>query len=215
MSLSEAWHTTFEPSGDLLTNGALGVWRWPVQVSNDRNEFQSGPPRQLPLPGGRSQIANDRSGEIVALANRSEAYVLTPDRQFRAAPSTTAAASRSARTANGWRPALKARGVRVWRIRDGTKAKKLPIDYGTGVLFSPDAKWLLTQTSPCRLWAVGTWEEARQISGTGHCFSPQGCQLLVQDADMGLRLVETETGRTLARLESPDASRRGLRHLQP
>ena len=62
----------------------------------------------------------------------------------------------------------------------------------------------MTSTSPCRLWAVGTWREARQIGGDGLCFSPDGRLVVVQDASKVIRLVETETGRTLARLESPD-----------
>jgi tetratricopeptide (TPR) repeat protein len=62
----------------------------------------------------------------------------------------------------------------------------------------------MTHNPPCRLWEVGTWRERRLIGGLGHCFSPDGRQLVVQDASRVLRLVETQTGRTLARLESPD-----------
>jgi hypothetical protein len=71
-------------------------------------------------------------------------------------------------------------------------------------VFSPDGKWLMTKCAPCRLWAVGTWHEPRQIGGDGHCFSADGHFLVVQDASKVLRLVEPETGRTIARLESPD-----------
>ena len=70
--------------------------------------------------------------------------------------------------------------------------------------FSPDGKWLMTGSPPCRLWEVGTWREQRQIGGVGGCFSPDGRLMVVQDASRVIRLVETETGRTLARLESPD-----------
>jgi tetratricopeptide (TPR) repeat protein len=62
----------------------------------------------------------------------------------------------------------------------------------------------MTTAPPCRLWEVGTWREARHISGGGACFSPDGRLVAVQDASRMFRLVETETGRTLARLESPD-----------
>jgi hypothetical protein len=62
----------------------------------------------------------------------------------------------------------------------------------------------MTKAAPCRLWEVGTWSEAQQIGGAGKCFSPDGHLVAVQDANRAIRLVETETGRTLGRLESPD-----------
>jgi WD40 repeat protein len=42
------------------------------------------------------------------------------------------------------------------------------------------------------------------IGGVGHAFSSDGRMLMVQDDDLSIRLVETETGRKLARLSSPD-----------
>src|SRR5579885_890309 len=62
----------------------------------------------------------------------------------------------------------------------------------------------MTCYPPCRLWEVGTWREAGRIGGESLGFSPDGRLVIVKDASKALRLVETETGRTLARLESPD-----------
>ena len=95
-------------------------------------------------------------------------------------------------------------GVTIWRLPDGARATKLPIEGGTGAFFSPDGKWLMTSQASCRLWEVGTWRELRQIEGGFRCFSPDGRLAIVQDTGKVLRLVEIETGRTLARLESPD-----------
>ena len=46
---------------------------------------------------------------------------------------------------------------------------------------------------------------AREVEGTGLCFSPDGRLLMVVDGNKVLRLVEVETGRVLARFESPDS----------
>ena len=64
----------------------------------------------------------------------------------------------------------------------------------------------MTAAAPCRLWEVGTWRDPRQIGDTAGCFSPDGRLMVVQEASRLIRLVETESGRTLARLESPDQS---------
>jgi hypothetical protein len=82
-----------------------------------------------------------------------------------------------------------------WLVAD------LPLAGGTGVSFSPDGKWLMSAGG--RLWEVGTWREAQPILG-GSCFSPDGQLIVAVDAKHVFGLVETEMGRTLARLESPD-----------
>ena len=95
------------------------------------------------------------------------------------------------------------------RTRDLFKVAELPINHGTRVEFSPDGKWLMTLDPSCRLWEVGTWRMAKQISAQGCCFSPDGSLIVVNDANDVLHLVETQSCRTLARLESPDSSQTG------
>jgi serine/threonine protein kinase/WD40 repeat protein len=201
-----AWHLRFEPSGDLLTSGSLGVRRWPIRLDRDRGECRIGPPRQLPLPPGTCGIAEDRSGRIVALADHDLVFVATPERTIPVGPlddcREVAISPDGEWLATGTHNGI---GAQVWRVRDAAKVKDLPIDYGSAVLFSPDGKWLMTSNAPCRLWEVGTWREAPlKIGGEGKCFSPDGRLVVVQDASRIIRLVETETGRTLAQLESPD-----------
>ena len=200
-----AWQLMFEASGDLLTSGSIGVWRWPIQLDLGRGEFRIGPPRQLPLPGGLCEIAEDRSGRIVALADHGFAYVVTPERTLHVGPLDDC---RYRRRQPGRRMAGDRQSCSAVR-RSGASAmpRRWPSCRSrdrTGVLFSPDGKWLMTMSPPCRLWDVGTWSEARQIGGTGLCFSPDGRLVVVRTRAGILRLVETETGRTLARLESPD-----------
>ncbi len=209
LAIGYAWHVKFEASGDLLTSDPIGgVRRWPVQLDLDRGAFRIGPPRQLPLPAGDCGIAEDRLGQLVALADHDFAFVATPERTTHLGPlddcRNIAVSPDGEWLATGSHVATK--GAQVWRIRDAIKVAELPIDYGTRVVFSPDGKWLMTTTAPCRLWTVGTWRLARQIGGEGRCFSPDGRLVVVQEATKLIRMVEIDTDRTIARLESPDLS---------
>ena len=207
LPIGEVRHLMFESSGDLLTSGAAGVLRWPIRLDPDRNEFRIGPPQHLPLPAAFDGIAEDHSGRNVALAGYTTCFVLTPQGPFQVGPLDdcryVAISPDGQWLATG---SHGKNGFQVWRLRDGSAEQVAhPVTEGMGgVRFSPDGKWLMTWNSPCRLWEVGTWREARRIGGIGLCFAPDGRSLVVQDANKVIRLVETETGRTLARFESPD-----------
>ncbi len=205
LSIGDARHSLFEESGDLLTTGSLGVSRWPVQVDQDRGVVRLGPPSRLALPPGDCQIAEDRQGRIVAAALYNQVQVLTPHRKLTVGPLDDV--RYLAVSPDGeWlaTSSHSAGGVQLWRTSDGTEEFRLPIEVAQQVRFSPDGQRLLTTLSPCRLWAVGTWREARQVGGNGLCFSEDSRLLAVQDASKIIRLVETATGRDIARLESPD-----------
>ena len=158
---------------------------------------------------GNAEIAADDSGRIVAKANHNYAYVTTPDGTKRVGPlddcRTVAVSPDGKWLATGTH--MTSHGAQVWRIADLAKVAEFPIDRGTAVVFSPDGKWLMTTSAPCQLWEVGTWRKANQVGDGGGCFSPDGRLMTVQGANRLIRLVETETGRTLARLESPDLCR--------
>ncbi len=200
-----AWSTRFEPSGDLLTSGDLGVWRWPVTLDTDRNELRVGPPARLPLPASHGGIDEDRSGRVVALAGHTYAYVLTPERSFKVGPLDDCRGV-SLSPDGQWLAtnSFAASGVRVWRIQDGKEVPDLQIVEPGDAVFSPDGNWLAGPNG--RRWEVGTWREGQKGGGSGHCFSPDGRMVVVTDADKVQRLIEADTGRTLARLESPDQS---------
>ncbi len=198
-------HILFEASGDLIASGPGGVRQWPVRLDPERGEFRIGPPGQSWGPGTDSGIAADRSGRIVARADRGYASVATPERTITVGPLKdcryVAVSPDGEWLATGNHETT---GAQVWRIRDGSHVRDLRVDGITRVAFSPDGKWLMTSPSPCRLWAVGTWEE-RQIGGQGRCFSPDGRLTVVTDADKAILLLKTDSGRRVARLESPDS----------
>jgi WD40 repeat protein/tetratricopeptide (TPR) repeat protein len=206
LPIGSAAHVLFEESGDLLTSGSIGMWRWPSRLDPDRREFRIGPPSRLRFfPRGDSGIAEDRSGRILALANHGVAHVLTPERAFDIGPlddcRSVVVSPDGEWLATG---SHGQGGAQVWQVRDGAPLAKLAIEGSVELLVSPDGRWLMSRAPPCRIWEPGTWRERRQIGGHGHCFSPDGRLLAVQDARRVIRLVEVETGRTLARLESPE-----------
>jgi WD40 repeat protein len=205
-----AWHLRFEPSGDLLTSGSLGVQRWPIQLDLDRGVFRIGPPRPLPLPPGDCAIAEDRSGRIVALADRDFAFVATPEGAIPIGPLDDCRGV-SVSPDGQWLSTYTQQSVggQVWRLRDAAKVMDQPLNGGP---FSPDGKWLMTGGG--RLWEVGTWREVRTIPG-GRWFSADSRLVVTVDSNGVLGLVETETGRTLARLESPDLCAVGWVTLSP
>jgi serine/threonine protein kinase/WD40 repeat protein/tetratricopeptide (TPR) repeat protein len=195
----------FEASGSLLTSGLMGVQRWRVDLNTGRGTCRIGPPAPLALPAGTEDLDEDQSGRIVALAYHDRTFVSTPERAFELGPLDdvrgVAVSPDGQWLATGSHSGV---GVQIWRVRDSTLVTNLAISEIGRVAFSPDGKWLMTKERPCRLWPVGTWRQARRIGGYGRCFSPDGRMLVVEDANHVIRLVEAATGRTLARLESPD-----------
>jgi WD40 repeat protein/Flp pilus assembly protein TadD len=205
LPIENAWHLMFEPSGDLLTSGTLGVWRWPIRLDSGRLDVRVGPPRQLPLPDGAGGIAEDETGQVIAKANFGEAHVLTPSRAFLVGPHDDCR-SVTISPDGQWLAtgSHSSHGAQVWSMRDASSVAHLTVEGMCRVLFSPDGKRLMTMNPPCRLWNVGTWSEALRIGGTGLCFSPDARLLAVQDANRSIRLADPATGRTLARLEGPE-----------
>jgi WD40 repeat protein len=208
------WGSLFEPAGDLITFGAIGVQRWPIRLHAGRGELKIGPPRRLPLPESACGLARDRSGRIVAAADHTHAYVAAPGRTFRVGPLDDCRYVAVSPDGRWLATGSHVRGVQVWRIdeaikdpaKEATKVADLPTEHGTPVGFTPDGKWLVAGNvagNP-RLRRVGTWREEAEDTGRIGCFSPDGRITAIAEPTRIIRLVEFATGRTLARLESPD-----------
>jgi serine/threonine protein kinase/WD40 repeat protein/tetratricopeptide (TPR) repeat protein len=205
LPIGVARHSIFEPSGDLLSSGEIGVWRWPIRAEPQRGELHIGPPHRLPLPPGDGSIDEDHGGQVVVLADYQLTHVITPERTFDIGPllnfRSVAVSPDGKYLAIGGHTGG---AIQIYRTRDATRVSGLAVEGRGGIVFSPDGKWLMTQESPCKLWEVETWREARQIDGWGCCFSADGRLLAVQDTNKSILLVHTETGRVLAHLDSPD-----------
>jgi WD40 repeat protein len=101
--------------------------------------------------------------------------------------------------------------MRIWEAYSGKPVKDLPAGVHGIVRFSPDGKWLLTTGGGCRLWRVGTWQEGPILGAPATnpwgAFSADSRLLALGDVPGTIRLIETDTGKEIARLTAPEQGR--------
>jgi signal transduction histidine kinase len=104
----------------------------------------------------------------------------------------------------------KGRGTFVWETATGAKAHDLGPDGGI-VSFSPDNRWLLVGAAHAyALWDTQSWQRlwqlerhtAGELVGAG-VFSPDASLIAICPDVNQLQLIETGSGRVLARLTAP------------
>jgi serine/threonine protein kinase/WD40 repeat protein/tetratricopeptide (TPR) repeat protein len=217
LPIGMAWHSAFEPSGDLITNGSAGVLRWPVRDDPTSGELRIGPPGSLLSTGTNCSIAFDGSGQGIAVAGQRDVRVVLGDRTITIGPLddcrgvSLSPDGRWLATGNH-----QVGGVTIWSLPDGVKEFKLSIEGNGNGYFSPDGKWLVSKSQgSTRIWEVGTWREVGKVEGSFHGFSPDGRLAILIDSSHILRLIEVETGRLLARIERPDSQPLGFLTFSP
>ena len=94
--------------------------------------------------------------------------------------------------------------VKLWEAQSGKFVRQIQREAGV-LHFSPDGKWLAGADAGYLL-AAETWERGPRIGSCGS-FAPSG-ELMAIYTGIGIALVESKTGRELARLDDPygDAS---------
>jgi serine/threonine protein kinase/WD40 repeat protein len=217
LPLGDHGSVAFEPSGALLTHGATGELRWPVEAVGPAGTLRLGPPQPLPFPASRSLISSSRDGKVMACAQFRGALVWHADKADPLIPLGPQHDVRSiAVSPNGWWVATGSHWatdvyVKVWDARTGRRVADLPVECSSWVGFSPDDRWLVTTLvttgDGCRLWEVGTWREGPRIGGGAFAFSPDGKVLAVETGSGVVRLVDPDNGREYARLEDPNQDR--------
>jgi WD40 repeat protein len=208
----------WEPSGNLLTSGPKGLLRWPLRADPaESGRYRLGPPERL-LPGNRwntAQWGSSDDRQVIAIPDHDRGAVVVhrglPTRRVALRPQQDvrwSAVSPDGRwVATGSHGTTERFGAKVWNAATGALVKDLPVTRFCAVAFSPDGRWLLTTGGGCRLWEVGSWNEGPRVGGATGCFSPDARLLAVEDAPGAIRLVRTESGAEVARLEAPEQTR--------
>jgi WD40 repeat protein len=213
-----------EPTSGLLTSGASGLLRWPVQLdSGESRVLRLGPPVQLLPKGLADHSAASTEGQTIVVPNGDRGAVVihrgppleTSQLQPQQAVSSCAIGPDGRWIATGSHGSKDGFAAKIWDAATGRLVKALPLALHCDVAFSPDGRWLLTTASHCRLWQVGAWTEGPVIGGASGCFAPDGRLVAVEDSLGALRLVETETGGEVARLEAPSKPASGRVVLHP
>ena len=126
LPIGEAWQVMFESNGDLLTSGATGVQRWPVQLDSDRNEFRIGPPRDLHFAGNSGHIAEDGLGRVIATPRHTHADVQISERLTRVEPLEDCRYVAVSPDGEWLATGSHHLGAQVWRVSDAKKVATFP-----------------------------------------------------------------------------------------
>jgi WD40 repeat protein/tRNA A-37 threonylcarbamoyl transferase component Bud32 len=208
----------FIPQEGLLTGGTSGLLSWPLRADPaGSSSLRLGPPQSrasVDDPKYTNGTGTSLDGAVLAVPLDSFALVFhrdRPDKPLRLGPqhdvrwSPVSPDGRWVVTCSHWRDG-RSKSARIWEAATGQHLLDLPLEGSTLAGFSPDGRWLATNTDGTgfRLWEVGTWREERRSAEAAFAFSPDGKLLALTDTFGVIRLVETATDREVARLTGPE-----------
>jgi WD40 repeat protein/tRNA A-37 threonylcarbamoyl transferase component Bud32 len=202
-------------TGDLLTYGKAGLYRWPVRTADAAEHLQVGPPEAVDVerPASDNILDASHDGSVVAAAQYERAVVVRkgqPGKRLVLGPLEQIRQQISVSPDGRWvaTGAHHAAGpTRIWDAHTGALVKQLDLIDIYYLRFSPDGQWLYLGKSDERwMVRVGTWQTERHepIPCPGFCaFSPDGRLLATERGDGAIRLEEVAGGKELAVLENP------------
>lgn len=203
----------FNSSGKVLfTSGKKGLAAWPLRT--EQNLVRIGPVEFL-ISGANQRLGLDRQDRLFALADGRQGMIFNPQKpgtahllnHFLAVFATISPDGRWVATGtwNGY-------GVKIWDAETGQLVRELVHDARVASpTFSPDGQWLVTDAENVDFWKTGSWEFSHRIvRGRGGplpgalAFSRDGSMAAVPVARDVMHLVESATGKLIARLQAPN-----------
>jgi len=200
------------------TDGALRVFRWPIERSGSDPEVKVGPMLRLGKETMGIPVTLTPDGKVCAACDGARCQIFRTDTFTEQARTDVQRGMRYGAlnpdgklVATG---AFHAHGVKVWDTRTGNLVKALPTaEEITTVIFSPDGRWLVAGNgSEYQFWDVGPWSRGPHITqqqgslfAPTMAFSPDGKILAGTFAFTKVRLFNAATGEILGDLERPDS----------
>jgi serine/threonine protein kinase/WD40 repeat protein len=206
----------FHPTGrSVYATTSAGVYAW--RLDDQAGKLELSGAKKL-VDGPRAGMAVDRTGRILVVGGRQGAEVYDLDnpaapprvfvhrnaRHFAVSPDGNWIASG---TQHG-------SGANVWNARTGELVRALlPDERDIGIVsFSPDGKWLVTNSSsPASpafvFWDVESWQAIRRVprtGGSGVSWSSDSTTVALGVSANRVQLQHAASGRIMADLVAPD-----------
>jgi serine/threonine protein kinase/WD40 repeat protein/tetratricopeptide (TPR) repeat protein len=206
----------FEPAprSALLIGDATGTFRWPIRRDAAQpGLIRIGPPKALPVPAG-SPPSQSQDGRVLAIACRAVgasepwagAWVFHEDRPEAPLHLTAGADLWNVSVSPDGRwlatSCWNYGGGQLWDATSGALVSTFTQEWASPQ-FSPDGNWLTEGGDQGRLLRAPDWRGHLKL-GAAARFSPDSTMMALWTGTSVIRLVETATGRELARLEDPD-----------
>ncbi len=216
-------YINFDQDQSLLTSTASGLALWKLAVVEDSQRdsracgslkhFQLGPPEFLSDAVSHAPFVVSRDGQTIAISTGNEIQLQTTGtskstqtigpqldiRRLSFSPDGKRLAS------GGWEGGKAC----VWDIKSGKLLHVIDEPFCM-VQFSPNGKWLVTNSERVRIWDAENWSlvqelpvEGLRLDGTQVCFSPDSSMLAVTDSDATISLFDPVNGRVFAILTDP------------
>jgi WD40 repeat protein len=201
----------FDAEGTLWTHSDAETLRWRLRESAGQpGKFSAGPPEVAIRPA--CGLACDADGRVWVgvLRTRPDAFVWRPDRpnEFGSLPTGGDIGYVDVSPDGNWAVTVEHTFVYadLWDLRTGKHDRRLYTRSGGALpAFSPDGKWLWVNTDGGRLLHVGSWEPG-PVTGRGEgrpAFTRDGRLMALETGRGSVRLIDTESGRELVRLDNP------------
>ncbi len=200
------YRNVFQADGTLVTNGDQGLLRWPIRAV-DPHHLHVGPPRLL-YPKSYVDLAADQRGDIIGQATGRGALLVRPGQGLvflgpHGAAQHIAISPDGRYAATGINDGEE--GVKLWDIATRRLLKTFPVGRHCDGRFSPDGRWLAIHGSGgCQVVKVGSWDKVFAGRWFNTIFSPDGALMAAVLRQGMVQLLQSATGRELARLEDPN-----------